>query len=159
MRSQNLGSFNLVEKFIYELIVPICELTITMRPYTLKEQEVLLLLFKDFSRDYNASSLSQKVGVTRRGALKIMKKLKEQGLLIGRQYGKAVFYKINLNDPYAQKIIETLLMQEAREKSRRWLFEFKELFPHLQIAILFGSTVRDYEKAKDIDVVMVFVKK
>ncbi|MBI2145914.1 nucleotidyltransferase domain-containing protein [Candidatus Woesearchaeota archaeon] len=129
-----------------------------MPPLATKEREVLLLLFKDFSKDYNANSVSKKLQMSRRGALKIVKKLEKQGLLLGRQYGKAVFYKINLNEIYARKMIEILLMEESKEKAARWLFEFKELFPQLQIIILFGSTVRDYDKAHDIDLLLVFTK-
>ncbi len=123
------------------------------------ERAVLLLLFKDYTIDYNANSLCKKLEISRRGALQIVKKLKRQGLLIGRQYGKAVFYKVNLAETYTRKVIEVLLMEESKEKGSRWLSEFKELFPHLRIAIIFGSAIRNYDKANDIDLVVVFTKK
>ena len=88
---------------------------------TRKEGEVLLKLFKDFSRDYNANSLSKEVEITPRGMLKILKKLESKGLARGKQFGKAIFYKVDLEDHYVAKIIETLLIAEAREKASRWL--------------------------------------
>lgn len=126
---------------------------------TPKEREVMLLLFKDFGSQYNANTLSQKIGLSRPGAMKILKNLKKQGLVISKQYGKAVFYKVNLDGEYAKQIIKTLLMGEVREKARRWLHEFKDFFEHLEIAVLFGSTVHDYNKANDVDLLLVLVQK
>ncbi|MBI1972526.1 nucleotidyltransferase domain-containing protein [Candidatus Woesearchaeota archaeon] len=127
-----------------------------MRPLTKKESEVLLLLFKEFSKDYNANSLAKVAGITPRGALKIVKSLKSQGLLISKQLGKAVFYKVNLQEYYAFRTVEALLMQEAREKVPRWIFEFNEIYPDTEIAIIFGSAVKDIKKANDIDLILVF---
>lgn len=119
---------------------------------------MLLRLFKDFNSDYNANSISRLVGITPRGALKILKNLKKNNLLISRQLGRAVFYKINFNDEYAVKLISILLMNESREKASRWLSEFGELFWHIDIAIIFGSVIRDPKTANDIDLLVVFKK-
>lgn len=126
---------------------------------TVKENEVLLTLFKDFSRDYNANSLSKQINITPRGALKILKNLQKQGLLISKQFGKAVFYKINLEDYYTFRTMETLLIYEARERAPRWLSEFKELFKDVEIAVIFGSIIRNSKKANDIDLLLVFTQK
>ena len=127
-----------------------------MPPLSIKERDVLLLLFTDYSRDYNASSLSKKVGITSRGALKIVKKLREQEIVLPRQYGKAVFYKINLNNAYARQRVVVALMERAREKAKRWLYEFEKLGAYAEILIIFGSAIRNYEKAHDIDLVIVY---
>lgn len=129
-----------------------------MKSPSKKESEILLSLFKDFTKNYNANSLSKEVGITPRGALKILKNLKAQQLLISKQFGKAVFYKINLSDEYSVKLISVLLMNESREKASRWLSEFKELFEHIDIAIIFGSIVRSPKTASDIDLLVVFKK-
>lgn len=130
-----------------------------MPPLSIKERDVLLLLFIDYSRDYNASSLSKKVGLTRRGALKIMKKLREQEMVISRQYGRAIFYKVDLNNVYAKQRVIVALMEKAREKAKRWLFEFEKLGALAEIMIIFGSAIRNYEKANDIDLVLVYQQK
>lgn len=126
---------------------------------TPKENEVLLTLFKDFSKNYNANSLSKQVGITSRGALKILKNLQKQNLLVSKKFGKAVFYKINLGDYYTFRTIETLLIYDARENVSRWLSEFKELFKEVEIVIIFGSIVREPKKANDLDVLLVFKQK
>jgi len=123
---------------------------------TNKENEILLKLFKDFSSDYNANSISKEISITPRGALKILKKLKEGGLIKGRQLGRAVFYKVKLEDGYVCKIIETLLIAEAREKASRWLEEFKSIFKDAEIIVIFGSIIRNPKEANDIDVLFVF---
>lgn len=130
-----------------------------MSALTAKEIEVLLLLFRDFNTNYNANSLSKKVGVTPRGALKILKNLHNQHILISKQFGKAVFYKVNLEDYYVFRTIETLLISEARKNASRWLSEFKELFKEVEIALVFGSILRAPEKANDIDLLLVFTQK
>lgn len=149
-----------IERFIYERKVPICEQTvpIKMKGLTKKESEVLLKLLKEFTRDYNANSISKIVNITPRGALKILKNLAKENLIIGRKLGKAVFYKINFDDYYTLKILETLLISEAREKAARWIYEFKSFFKNTEIVIIFGSIVKNPAKAKDIDLLLVFKK-
>ena len=130
-----------------------------MSSLTSTENAVLLTLFKDFSKNYNANSLSKLVGITPRGALKILKHLKKLNLVISRQFGKATFYKVNLEDYYAFRTVETLLISEAREKAPRWLSEFQNLFKSVEIAIIFGSIVRQPKEANDIDILLVFPPK
>lgn len=126
---------------------------------TNKESEILLKLFKDFSKDYNANSISKEIKISPRGALKILKKIEQNSLIKGRQLGRAVFYKVNLDDNYACKIIETLLIAEARENADRWLEEFKELSKDTEVIIIFGSIIRDTKESKDIDILTVFKKR
>ena len=125
---------------------------------TKKENEILLKLFKEFSKDYNANSISKVIKITPRGALKILKNLEKQGIIKSRKLGKAVFYKINFNDAYVCKIIETLLIAESREKAGRWLEEFKDIFKDTQIIIIFGSVIRNPKEANDVDILFVFEK-
>ncbi|OGJ20652.1 hypothetical protein A3K73_05760 [Candidatus Pacearchaeota archaeon RBG_13_36_9] len=120
-----------------------------------KESEAMLKLFKDFNSDYNANSLSKEIKVTPRGALKILKNLEADNLVRGRKLGRAVFYKLNLDDSYVCKIIETLLIAEARKKAGRWLEEFKGVFKDAEIIIIFGSIIRNPKEANDIDVLFV----
>ena len=72
-----------------------------------------------------------------------------------RPLGKARFYKLNLKNPYARKTAELLLMEEANQH-QRWVDEFKELFQQINIAILFGSIIKNEKKAKDTDLLLVY---
>jgi len=123
-----------------------------------KEIEILLILSKDFSTDYNANNITKKIGITPAGAFKAMKNLEKKGLITGKKMGKAVFYKVNLGDYYTFRTVETLLINESKEKASRWLNEFKDLFNHIEIVVIFGSIVKYPKKANDIDLLVVFRK-
>ena len=123
-----------------------------------KEIEILLVLLKDVSIEYNANNITKKIKITPAGAFKAMKNLERRNLIIGKKMGKAVFYKVNLKDYYAFRIMETLLINEARIKASRWLDEFKDLFKYTEILIIFGSIIKDSKKANDIDLLTVFKK-
>ena len=67
-------------------------------------------------------------------------------------------YKLNLEDDYVRNLIAFLLADEANN-FKRWKDEFKDLFKGERIVILYGSTIKNYEKAEDIDVMIVIKKK
>lgn len=127
-----------------------------MASLTIKESEILLKIFKDFSKAYNANSISKEVNISARGALKILKNLEKEHLVISRKLGKATFYKINLEDIYVRKIIETLLIKESRDKAQRWIDEFKEVFKDAEAIIIFGSIIKNPQHANDIDIILVY---
>ncbi len=130
-----------------------------MTSLTDKESEILIKLFKNFSTNYNANSISKEVGLSPRGSLKILKRLEKNGILAGKKLGKAVFYKLNLQDLYASKIMETTLIKETRTKAMRWIDEFKEIFDYTDIVLIFGSVIKNPKHASDIDVLFVYKKK
>lgn len=122
------------------------------------EKKIVLRLFKDFTVDYNSSSIAKILNKTRVGTFKALNGLEEDLIVKGRTLGKARFYRINLEDEYARKNVETLLMEEAKNHTR-WEDELKELFGLTHIIILFGSIIRNEEKANDIDILLVFDEK
>ncbi|MBS3159099.1 nucleotidyltransferase domain-containing protein [Candidatus Woesearchaeota archaeon] len=130
-----------------------------MSSLTNKETEILLVLVKEFSVDYNPHTISKMVKMSHAGAFKAMKELERKGFIRGKKIGRANFYKLNLEDYYVFRTIETLLINEAREKAQRWLFEFKELAEHSEILVIFGSTLKNANAAKDIDILIVLKNK
>ncbi len=125
---------------------------------TQKERESLLILFKDFTAFYNANSISRLLGISHVGAQKIFKRLLEEGILKDQKIGKSIIYKPKLEDDYVCKLIAFLLADEANN-FRRWKEEFRDLFKKNRIILLFGSVLKDYAKARDIDVMIVVEKK
>ena len=121
---------------------------------TNNEKKILLILFKDFSNYLNANSISKKVGISRIGSMKILKKLEKEELLLKKQIGKSIVYRLNLQKDYTKHLIVFLLSDEANN-FKRWLNEFKELFAEERIVMLYGSTIRDYSKARDIDIMII----
>lgn len=130
-----------------------------MKLLTTTEGKALLLLCKDFSSNYNATTLAKKLGITRRGALNVVKTLRNEELVISRRYGKAVFYKANLSSPYAYEMLKTLLMTESRQHAKRWVHQFEKLFSVADSVIIFGSVIRDYTTARDIDLIVIVKEK
>jgi len=129
-----------------------------MTATTQLEKKIVLRLFKDFTVDYNSSSIAKVLNKTRVGAFKALNSLEKDSIVKGRNLGKARFYKISLEDEYAKKNVETLLMEEAKSYTR-WKDELNELFRLTHIVILFGSIIRNEKKANDIDLLLVFDKK
>ncbi len=121
---------------------------------TQKEKEALLILFKDFSSYYNANSLSKLIGISRIGTMKLLKKLLTKNILKNRKIGKSTVYKLNLEDDYVRNLVGFILSDEANN-FKRWKDEFKDLFKGERIVMLYGSAIKNYEKAHDIDVMIV----
>ena len=129
-----------------------------MTATTAVEKDTVLKLFKDFTVEYNPSSIAKELKRTRAGTFKALNFLEKDVIVEGKNFGKARFYWINLEDEYARKNVEILLMEEAKEY-QRWKDEFKELFNYVDIVILFGSIIKNENKAKDIDLLLIFNEK
>ena len=124
---------------------------------TEKEKEALLILFKDFTAYHNANSISKVLRISRVGALKLFRRLEAHGLLKSQKIGKSIIYKLRLDDDYVKKLIAFLLADEANN-FKRWKEEFNRLFRKGAIVMLFGSVLRNYEKANDIDLLVAAAK-
>ena len=121
---------------------------------TPKEREALLILFKDFTIFYNANSISKVLQISHVGAQKILKRLLQENIMISKTIGKSITYKVNCNEDYVCQLLSFLLADEANH-FKRWKEEFKELFEGEQIVVLFGSTVKNYAHAQDIDIMVI----
>ena len=121
---------------------------------TKNERRALIILFKDFSSYHNANSLSKILGISRVGTMKMLKKLHEEVLLTDKKIGKSIVYKPSLNDDYVMDLISFLLSDEANN-FKRWKDEFKGLFKKNRVAMVYGSAIMDYSKARDVDIMVI----
>ena len=129
-----------------------------MTTLTQKERETILILFKDYATFYNANSISKVLNISHVGAQKIFKRLIQENLVASKTIGKSIIYKLNFNNDYVIHLVSFLLADEAN-KFKRWKEEFKDLFKKDRIVMLFGSTVKDYAHARDIDLIIVLENK
>ncbi len=129
-----------------------------MTALTKKERETLLILFKDYTTFYNANSISKVLNISHVGAQKIFKRLLHENLVVSKTIGKSITYKLNFNEAYVSQLIAFLLADEANN-FKRWKEEFKELFKKDRIVMLFGSVIKDYTHARDIDLMIVLENK
>ena len=128
-----------------------------MLQLTKKERETMLILFKNIYDFYNANSISKVLGISHVGAQKILKRLLKENLLINRQIGKSIIYKLMLDEDYVCKLMTFLLADEANN-FKMWIEEFKELYKENRIIILFGSILKNPAQARDIDMMLVIKK-
>ena len=127
-----------------------------MHEITKAEMEAILTLVKSPEMDYNGNNLAKAINITPAGALKILKRLEKECILISKKIGKAVIYKINTEDPYALDHVALILAREklyAPPRIKVWINELKKI-KKADIIILFGSVLRK-EDPDDIDVVFV----
>jgi len=121
---------------------------------TENEKRALLIIFKDFSSFYNSNSLSKKLGISRVGTMKMLKKLEKNQILIKELIGKSAIFKINFDNDYVLDMIAFLLSDEAN-KFKRWKDEFKELSGENKVVMIYGSVLVNYSKANDIDLMII----
>ncbi len=131
-----------------------------MYEITKAEMEILLTLVKSPEIEYNANNLAKVVNLTPPGSLKILKRLEKESILTSKKVGKAVIYRINLENLYARNHIMLILARErlyVSPKIKIWINELKKI-KHTDLIILFGSVLRK-EDPSDIDVLFITEKK
>jgi predicted nucleotidyltransferase len=122
---------------------------------------LVLAILKSPEIGYNANSLAKHLGLSSMGALKIVKRLEEENILISRKVGQANIYSINFKGEYARQYIRFLLKKDANDSSpyiRRWIRELEKIKSADGIT-LFGSVMNKEDQAKDIDVLVVVNQK
>lgn len=128
-----------------------------MRDITNNEMAFVLSIFKSPEKQYNASSLSQIIGISRMGALKIAKRLEKERIISSKLLGKAKFYKLNIENDYVRQYIIFLLKREAEQANphvKAWVSEIRKI-KSADAAILFGSILKKFKEARDIDVMII----
>jgi len=132
-----------------------------MRTFTHNETMFVLNVFKNPETLYNASSISKVIGISRMGALKIARKLEKENTILSKEFGKARFYMLNLNNDFVRQYLCFLLKREAEYSDpyvKMWVSEIRKI-KYADLAILFGSVLKRHKSAEDIDVLLVTDKK
>ncbi len=118
-------------------------------------QKVLLALLKDFSAVHTATSLAQQLKMSRWGVWKIIKKLRQEEIILIKPTGKGKTstqtIQLNWDNMLTEKMIILALVQEA-STHKRWSFTFTDLEKEVDFLILYGSILHSQKEAKDIDV-------
>ena len=131
-----------------------------MKEITPAEMNVVLTLVKSPEVIYNANSLSKVIGITSMGALKILKRLEQENIVISKKIGKAITYKVNVEDYYTRKYLSLILVREAQYGNplvKRWITELKKI-KNANLIVLFGS-ILEKPNPNDIDVLLITSQK
>jgi len=122
---------------------------------------LLLLLLKDFSSIHSISSIAKKLGSSRVGVWKVIKKLEEEKLVkiesVGSGKTSTQIIGINWDNSIVEKTLILYLSEEA-EKQKRWIVNFSRLQGLANFTILFGSIIHSPKEANDIDILCVSEK-
>ena len=123
----------------------------TITPYQMR---TALLLLKDFSTMHTITSIGKEFGMTRSGIWKVLMKLKKENYITleTTEEKSLLIPKLNLRNELLEKYLNFALSNEAREHER-WIFNFTEVKEHVSFFILYGSVLKSYAKAKDLDVI------
>jgi len=124
---------------------------------THNEMQFVLLIFKSPEIEYNANSISKKIGISSMGVLKIAKRLEKENIIASKEKGKAKFYRLNLDNDHVKQYIKFLLQRESREGSPFLKARFRDIrkIKGAYAAILFGSVLTKDNKANDIDIFLI----
>ena len=132
-----------------------------MRDITTNEMAFVLSIFKSPETQYNANSIAKLIGISRMGALKIAKRLEKEQIISSREFGKAKFYKLNLENDYVREYAKFLLKREAEHAHpyvKVWIEDIRKI-KSAAAALLFGSVLKKHKEARDIDVVLIIEPK
>jgi len=123
----------------------------TITPYQMR---IVLLLLKDFSTMHTITSIGRELGMTRSGIWKVLMKLKKEDYITleTTEEKSLLLPKLNLRNELMGKYLDFALSKEAKEHER-WVFNFAEVKEHVSFFIIYGSVLKSYAKAKDIDVI------
>ena len=119
------------------------------------QTRMVLLLLKDFSAMHTITSIGKELGMTRSGIWKILKRLEPEKYIIMKPTGKEtslVVPKLNFKNNILGKYLDLALSREAMGY-QRWTFNFIEVEEYVSFFILYGSVLKSYAKAKDLDVI------
>lgn len=121
------------------------------------ERKALLMLFKEYTIFYNAHTISKVLGISHVGAQKIFKRLSKEEIVVSKTIGKSIIYKVRLGEDYVDNLMGFLLSDEAQH-FKRWKEEFKGLFKSDRIVIMYGSAIKNFAHAHDIDLMIIMRK-
>ena len=125
-------------------------------------KSVMVVLLKDFSLTHSVSSLAEKLGLSRVGMWKILKKLEIEKFIILDSVGtgRTSTYRVKLNweNVLVERALAFFLMEESVKYSR-WIFNFRELEEKVDFLVLYGSILTSPSEANDIDILNILSKK
>ncbi|MFH1511044.1 MAG: winged helix-turn-helix domain-containing protein, partial [Candidatus Woesearchaeota archaeon] len=122
-----------------------------------KDIKFILHLFRNGNYTCNGADMARLLGITPMGSLKVFRRLEKEQIVSSRMYGRARYYKLNLEDDFVRKLVAFLLRNEAESAPpgiKVWIKELKKI-RSANLALIFGSVLIKQSKAGDVDVLFV----
>ena len=118
------------------------------------EKKALRIIFTDYTTDYNGHTIKDKLGMSHRYSIDLLKSLMEKKILTSKQMGKATFYKTNLQNSYVIKLLELIFTDNTDQTSyvKGWIKDLESFKADTKAVLLFGSILPKGKNARDVDV-------
>jgi len=105
---------------------------------------MMFLLRNAFGIGYNINQIANILEISVGSSFKILKELKEQGLVTSQDMSNASYYKLNLNNPQTVNLCEFLLIEQKKSLKSHAKIYGQEIqkFEKAELILLFGSVLR-----------------
>ena len=125
---------------------------------TKNEKKVIRTLLFSFGEEYSINEIARKCNLAPNGALKILKKFAEEGIIILKKIANINSYLVDFANSKTRSILELSLIDEANSKVKNRVEDLKELQKITEAAVIFGSYITEKENPEDIDLFFVLEK-
>ena len=122
---------------------------------TNNEKKVIRTLLFSFGEEYSINEIARKCDIAPNGALKILKKLAKEGIIILKKIANISSYSIEFANSKTRSILELTLIEEANNRIKNRLEDLEELKKTAELAIIFGSYITEKKNPEDIDLLFV----
>mgnify|MGYP001618843278 CR=1 FL=1 len=126
--------------------------------FTENEKKVLKLLFTAFE-DYSINSIARKCNLAPNGALKILRKFEEQGILIKKDIANIKSYKLNFENEKTKNFLQLALIPELKGRLKFRFDDLKQFKSIAKACIVFGSYIDLKKEPNDLDIMIILDKK
>jgi DNA-binding Lrp family transcriptional regulator len=131
-----------------------------MKSLTANEAKVMDFLVRHFDERHSINQVGLRLGISPKGAYKILKKLEGMKAIKPEEIGNAIYYKPNLQEEIGSKMAEFVLVQnELNNYAKVQADDLKNLKDITYGCILFGSVISKGKESRDIDVLLIIDEK
>ena len=121
------------------------------------EEKVLRMLFSAFGQDYSINEIARQCNLAPNGALKILRKLENEGILKAKKIANIKSYSLDFGSEKTKHIIKLALIAELSGKLKFRYEDLKKLKDISLACIIFGSYL-DSKEPNDIDIFFIIDK-
>lgn len=126
--------------------------------FTRIEIRIAKFLFKHYKDKHNARQLAKRLDINHAHANKLCNILADKKLLVKEEIGNAAYFSYDYNGESAVKFMEYILSMEEKDFPK-WLIialhSLKKFQPHIQLGLVFGSSIRTKD-FHDVDVLLMY---
>ena len=125
---------------------------------TKNEKKVIKTLLFSFWEEYSINEIARRCSLAPNGALKILKKFAEEGIITLKKIGNISSYTLDFTNPKTRSMLELSLIEDANTKVKNRIEDLRELQKITEAAIIFGSYITEKESPEDMDLFFVLNK-